>query len=190
MRTLVFLAVAAAGIAGQWHVMKNEPPAPSRLPVYHYGSIYPEVRHAALDPSLIVPRALDELFHPGETVDPRSSIVDAAQRRVDAHGGSLTAAELQSLLELAGWPQELIPQAMAVSWCESRWSPYAVGDSGASLGLFQLWGGWLAWAGYEVEQFSDIHVHAAAALRVVQRDIALGRDPWTQWTCKPQPGPQ
>ena len=50
----------------------------------------------------------------------------------------LTEGELTAVLQSAGWPEELIPAALSVAWCESKWSPSAIGDSGSSVGLFQL----------------------------------------------------
>ena len=75
----------------------------------------------------------------------------------------------------AGWPDELIPEAMRVVQCESTNRPWVTGDSSRSLGLFQLWYGHFR-AG---EDWSDPRVNAAVALRVYQREG------WRPWTCKP-----
>lgn len=89
------------------------------------------------------------------------------------------------VLRAAGWDGERLEEAARVAWCESRWSPSAVGDSGSSRGLLQLWSGWFDWAGEDLSRWADPVVNARVALRVLERDLALGRDPWAQWTCRP-----
>ena len=76
-------------------------------------------------------------------------------------------------LEDAGWPEEWIPDALAIIQCESGGNPLAVGDHGASLGLLQLWYGHF----YPGEDWRDPRVNAAVALRVYQREG------WRPWTC-------
>jgi hypothetical protein len=49
----------------------------------------------------------------------------------------------------------------------------------------QLWLGWFPWAGEDPERWADPVVNARVALRVVERDLALGRDAWAQWSCRP-----
>jgi hypothetical protein len=128
---------------------------------------------------------LDDRLHPGETTSMAAVVAEAATRRTAAEGGQLTRAEMLAVLEVAGWPEELREQAMAVAWCESRWSPWALGDGGSSRGLMQLWLGWFAWAGEDPTRWMDPVVNARVALRVVERDLALGRDAWAQWSCRP-----
>lgn len=116
----------------------------------------------------------------------QSSLVEAASARVSAQGGQLTEAEAISVLEAAGWPTELIPQALAVAWCESKWSPYARGDSGRSVGLFQLnLQTWFTYAGEDPTEWADPLVNARTALTTYRYDIARGYPPWKQWSCKP-----
>ncbi|QFG02175.1 lytic transglycosylase domain-containing protein [Tepidiforma bonchosmolovskayae] len=94
----------------------------------------------------------------------------------------LTEAQMREVLRLAGWPAELVDEALAVSWCESRWSPGAVGDGGSSLGLFQLWGGWFAAVGLPLERWDDPVVNATAALRVLElRGRWGGPGGWSCW---------
>lgn len=96
-------------------------------------------------------------------------------------GGSLSEAEMRATLTLAGWPAELHDEALAISWCESRWSPYAVGDESNSLGLFQLWRGWWPAAGEHLDLWADPLVNARVALHARQ---ARGR--WGGgggWSC-------
>lgn len=128
---------------------------------------------------------LDALYHPGETTPMHSVIAAAATERVREIGGSLSEAEMDAVLAEAGWPVELWGQAKAVAWCESKWSPYAVGDGGNSLGAFQLWYGWFAPAGFSAEQAFDPVVNARVAWATYQYDLGRGYAPWKQWTCKP-----
>jgi hypothetical protein len=96
-----------------------------------------------------------------------------------APGAALTREQMYEVLRRAGWPPEEWERARAVAWCESRWRPDAVGDGGDSLGLFQLWGGWFAWAGVSAEQWADPVVNAAVALRVWETHG------WEEWACRP-----
>jgi len=107
--------------------------------------------------------ALDARDHPGVT---EAIVTAAATGRVQALGGSLSEAEMDALLEVTGWPVEWRVEAKAIAWCESRYRPEAVGDGGNSLGLFQLWYGWFAPAGYSVEQAYDPVTNSRVALYV------------------------
>ena len=108
---------------------------------------------------------LDARDHPGtgESIAAAPAGVHAAQ--VD---GALTEAEMDALLEAAGWPSEWREEAKVIAWCESRYRPGAVGDGGNSLGVWQLWTGWFPAAGYSVEQAYDPAVNARVALYVRQ----------------------
>lgn len=112
--------------------------------------------------------ALDALYHPGVTVTMESIVVAAATGRVREMGGTLTEGEMRAVLTEASWPAEWHDAALAVAWCESHYSPYAVGDGGNSLGMFQLWYGWARPAGYEPDQLFDPLVNARVALYVRQ----------------------
>lgn len=130
--------------------------------------------------------ALDARDHPGVTVTMESIVVAAATGRVRALGGSLSEAEVRAVLVVAGWPVELHGAALAVSWCESKWSPNAVGDGGASVGLFQLNGAtWFPFAGEAPEMWADPMVNARVAWATYNYDISRGYVPWKQWSCKP-----
>jgi hypothetical protein len=124
-----------------------------------------------------------DVYHPGETIEPTPSPVQAATARAAAHGGSLTEAEMIAVLYSAGWPEELHSQALAVSYCESRWSPYAVGDGGRSLGLFQMqwsgagWQGWFRPAGEDEARAHDPVTNARTAWWAYQRSG------WGPWSC-------
>lgn len=118
---------------------------------------------------------------PGVAMAPGAD-VDAAHHPVAA---VLTPWEMEMVLAAAGWPPELVPDAIAVAWCESRFSPGAVGAGGAVLGLFQLWDGWFGWAGVPVDRWADPVANAKVALAVARRDLAIYGTHWHQWQCKP-----
>lgn len=107
--------------------------------------------------------ALDARDHPGTT---EAIVTAAAIGRVQALGGSLSEADMDALLEATGWPAEWREEAKAIAWCESRFRPWAVGDGGNSLGLWQLWYGWARPAGYEPDQLYDPVVNSRTALYV------------------------
>lgn len=112
--------------------------------------------------------------------------VEAATARVSAEGGQLTRDEMFAVLRDTGWPEGIISEALAVSWCESKWSPYASGDSGRSRGLFQLnVATWFSYAGADPELWADPLTNARVAWLTYQYDLGRGYAPWTQWTCKP-----
>lgn len=129
---------------------------------------------------------VDDLYHPGITRSEREAAredAEYAMRRIRQNGGQLTLREMTSVLRAAGWPRELEAEALAIAWCESRWSPFASGDNGNSLGIFQLWYGWFPAMGYDVLDWSDPVVNASVALRVYQ-----SRGRWGGaggWSCAP-----
>lgn len=94
-------------------------------------------------------------------------------------------ASMNEVLRISGWPPELWQQAREIAWCESRWHADSVGDGGASLGLWQLWTGWFAYAEEDVEQWADPVVNSRVALAVYRYDLARGQAPWSQWSCRP-----
>ena len=88
------------------------------------------------------------------------------------------------LLE-AGWPPELVEEAKAIAWKESRWHPGST--NGSHVGLFQLessaagWQGWFAYCGESEASWADPVLNARVALCVYRYDIARGNRPWHQW---------
>lgn len=137
---------------------------------------------ASPDPVRI--RADDPIHQLGETTPAHLPTVERATARVASVGGTLTEAEVRAVLVAAGWPEGLIPQALAVSFCESRWSPYAAGDSGRSMGLFQVnLGTWFPYAGEDPAMWADPVVNARVAWATYNYDISRGQAPWKQWSC-------
>jgi hypothetical protein len=138
--------------------------------------------------------------HPGVTIEPTPSPVQAATVRAAAQGGSLTEAEMVAVLTEAGWPAELHTAALAVSWCESRWSSHGAGDISnhpeqmgrpLSRGLFQMgvsgyrwvngawtwWNGWFLYFGIDESMADDPVTNARTAWWAYQRSS------WGPWTC-------
>lgn len=78
-------------------------------------------------------------------------------------------AQMRAWLAQAGWTAELIPKALAVSWCESHWIP--TNSNGLYVGLFQISqhsnatikGSWFAYFGFEDAQWADPVVNASVA---------------------------
>jgi plasmid stability protein len=104
-------------------------------------------------------------------------LVEAATVRVASQGGQLTEAEMRALLAEAGAPAEWVPDMLTIAWCESHYSSGAVGDSGNSLGLFQLWSGWAR----PGEDLFDPLTNARVAVRV--REIRGRFGSTGGWTC-------
>ena len=98
----------------------------------------------------------------------------------------LTPQEFTEIMVAAGWPVHLLSEALAVAMCESGLSPWAVGDNGAALGLFQVHGSpWWRYAGESIEAWRDPLVQARVAWSVYNYDLAHGYPAWKQWQCKP-----
>ena len=93
---------------------------------------------------------------------------------------------LAEILQSVGWESNVIPAAIRVIECESHGNPTAIGDSGRSVGLFQLnKATWFRYAGTDPDMWADPYVNAATALATYNYDIARGSPAWTQWSCKP-----
>lgn len=89
----------------------------------------------------------------------------------------LSREELERVYELAGAPVEWREEMARISWCESKWSPGAVGDAGNSLGLHQMWAGWAR----DGEDLMDPVVNARVAVRVRETRGRFGGA--GGWTC-------
>lgn len=144
--------------------------------IEHSGSV-----PAAQVETLPLPPDFDDVYHPGETIEPTPSVVQAATVRAAAQGGSLTEAEVIAVLREAGAPEEWISPLLTIAFCESRWSPYAVGDGGNSLGMFQLWYGWARPMGYAPDDLYDPAKAARTALYV--REVRGRFGGGGGWTC-------
>jgi hypothetical protein len=110
----------------------------------------------------------------------RANVAPAASSATVGTFSQLTEGEVREVLKAAGWPEAVIPEALSVAWCESRWSPGALNSTG-NLGLFQLWSGWLSHIGEEVARWRDPIVNAKAALGAYH----YAGDTWRQWVCQP-----
>ena len=84
----------------------------------------------------------------------------------------LSEAQMVDLLRQAGFDEYTWPAALAVSWCESRWSPNATGGA-SEKGLFQI-------HPIHFDSTYDPLGNAVAAYR-----ISSGGYDWTSWSCRP-----
>ena len=92
---------------------------------------------------------------------------------------ALTRDEMSQLLIQGGWPQDLIEEALSVSFCESQWKPWARNPSSSASGLFQFLSvTWFEWGSGDVFDPLD---NVSAAWRL----YSATTPPWTRWTCKP-----
>lgn len=146
---------------------------------------YPQTCRFESGPQLLLDDPIHQLGETTVLLAPTAAEVQAATLRVQEVGGSLTEAEVRAVLTEAGWPAELHDAALAVAWCESRWSPY--GDNGVDKGLFQLSfapnatlrGSWYAYYGVDESLWADSLTNATVALWIHQRSG------WGPWSCKP-----
>ena len=90
---------------------------------------------------------------------------------------TLSADELRALLVEAGSPPEWVEPLVAIAFCESHGRPAAVGDAGASLGVWQLWVGWAR----DGEDLMDPLTSARVALRI--REIRGRFGGGGGWSC-------
>lgn len=60
---------------------------------------------------------------------------------------ALSEVEMRAVLTYAGWSDELLDEALTITWCESRWQVRNVGDHGAAHGLWQIHSDDTAWHG-------------------------------------------
>jgi len=88
----------------------------------------------------------------------------------------LTEADIDAIYDEAGVPADWRAPLKAIAFCESKWMPGAVGDSGNSLGLHQLWRGWAAPGEDLLDPVTNTRV--AVAVRA-QRGRFGGAGGWT-----------
>lgn len=98
----------------------------------------------------------------------------------------LNRDELDLVFNCAEVPEEWRDEAMRVAWGESSWSPGALGDSGASVGLFQLnRETWSRYCGVPPESLEHPVVNTRCAWLTYNYDLERGQAPWTQWSIRP-----
>ncbi len=116
-------------------------------------------------------------------------------RRSSEVAWPLSREDAETVLRTAGWPEEWIPEALAVA-CgfdndrhpsgESGCDPSQVGDGGRSLGLFQIQPRfWSDRCGAGEAELLLPLPNAACALIIVRDNIAAGRDRWEFWSVQP-----
>jgi hypothetical protein len=89
-------------------------------------------------------------------------------------------AVADALLRAGAEPGWLAPFLVIVR-CESGFNLSAIGDHGASLGIFQLWYGWFPKAGESRHEFRDLDVSARVAVYVRRVRGRFGGP--GGWTC-------
>ncbi len=94
-------------------------------------------------------------------------------------------AEQWRSLVTAYWPAELVDDALAVIWCESRGDPDALNPASGAAGLFQFlpstWDSASASAGWSGADVFDPEANIAVAYWL----YAAYDEPWQQWNCSP-----
>lgn len=165
----------------------GEPPLPGSQPF----EVFEQLPYF---PPALFPAATnhDELRQPAPDLIPDTTkMVEAATARVNAEGGQLTREEMIAVLRAAGWPESVIPDALAVAWCESRYSPYAI--NGGNFGLFQMnatdaatiRGPWFRYWGLPEDAWSDPVTNATAARLTYEYSLARNGYGWSPWSCRP-----
>lgn len=101
-------------------------------------------------------------------------------------GRYLSSDEVRAAAIAAGWPANLVEDAVNVAWCESRFHNGA--EYGGALGLMQMMPFWFSEAGLNPDQWSDPVVNLKAALFAFREHERNHADPWGPWTCKPDHG--
>ena len=81
------------------------------------------------------------------------------------------------------FPAEWVDEALAVSWCESRWNPSAKNRSSSASGLFQFLRS--TWQRYGEGSVFDPVANVRAAAAMTQRYEELGHWRWAGWSCQP-----
>ena len=116
-----------------------------------------------------------------DTKDIPPSNIDAVMEIAATESTRLNEQEMRWVLDRAGWSGQELEEALAVSWCESRWQPAA--RNGVMLGLFQMWDGWWTWSGWDISSWADPVANAALA-----RKVYMHRGRWGGgggWACAP-----
>jgi len=89
------------------------------------------------------------------------------------------------------FPSELVDEALAVIYCESRGNPLAVNPVSSAAGLFQFVPSTWAWAssgaGWGDHNPLEPDANIASAAWLVAASIATENPngPWAHWSCQP-----
>ena len=93
----------------------------------------------------------------------------------------LSRTQMDAVLEVAGWPEEVRTQALLVAGCESSWDPATLGDAG-EWGLFQIHPAH-RWRFQSL--FGDLaDPRSPVQNAIVAREI-WADEAWEPWTCQP-----
>ena len=170
--------MTAVTSSGVWETPeRNEGPAlviPLQSPVgaadfglvYEPAALFPTMPPGELDPLAAEGPEDKPIFTPPPK-SPAPTLVEAATARTQQQGGgSLSEAEVRAFLVEAGSPAEWIDDLVTISWCESHHQPWQIGDSGNSLGQYQMWSGWARPMGFTPDDLFDPLKAAQTAIYV------------------------
>lgn len=114
-------------------------------------------------------------------MDIADPVVTAAGGPLSASEEQFTEAQMRALAAQAGFSEEGMPALLTVTWCESRWSPGAVGRSAGEAGLAQIhpvnWG--------RFDQFPSPDPWNPLQNLIVAYQMSQGGTNYWAWTCKP-----
>lgn len=104
-------------------------------------------------------------------------VVHAEVANVTASSYTTTNSDWSGLLRSVGWPEVLIPGALAIIQCESHGNQNAV-SSTSDYGLFQINKVWAGFFGESPMVWLDPATNVAHALVIYERSGS-----WAPWTC-------
>ena len=120
-----------------------------------------------------------------------AAVDDTRTAEIPVVNGQLTEGQVRQLLAEVGTPPEWIEPFIRIAWCESKWSPGAQGDNGASVGLYQIgksrpgWQGWFLYLGIDEATALDPLVNTRTTVAIAHYSVARGQSPFNAWTCQP-----
>jgi len=95
---------------------------------------------------------------------------------------ALAPVEIRELIERY-FPAAWVDEALAVSWCESRWRPWVDNPRSSASGLFQFLDS--TWSRWGVGSVYDPEANTMAAARLVKHYSDEGYWRWLAWSCQP-----
>ena len=199
--SVIFLAAAINIVLAVWGLFDDGGHRDRRDPLA--ALVLPAATQSLISPLPAGPEPAPGVW-PTMTVTPPATIFPHVESGVEAQSPRIatqTASEPSSPAPVrdAGWvltptdrailyastpgAVEWIPQLEALAHCESSFSPGAIGDNGASRGLFQIQRLWFDLAGEDWGAAFDPAVNLRVALLIVKYQIEREQPPFSAWTC-------